>query len=164
MLLTQGIHTLDLMLSLVGPAAEATGYAGTMLHRMEAEDIACAAVRFECGAIGTVDATTAAYPGHPERIDLTCTKGSATLTGAGLSVAWADGRTLEETEDRGGGGVGADPMAFTHEGHRAVLADFVAAVRAGRPPRASGDSALHVHRLIAAMLASASKGHPVAVG
>src|SRR5207344_3575703 len=69
-LLTQGIHTLDLMLSLAGPIAEVSSYAQTTpVHRMETEDLVCAAVRFASGAVGVIDATTAAYPGGPERIE-----------------------------------------------------------------------------------------------
>ena len=85
-LMTQGIHTLDLMLSLAGPVAEVTGFAATTpVHRMETEDMACAAVRFASGALGVIDATTAAYPGFPERIELACTRGTASLAGAGLA-------------------------------------------------------------------------------
>ena len=43
-LITQGIHTLDLMLSLAGPVAEVTAYAVTSsVHRMETEDMVAAA-------------------------------------------------------------------------------------------------------------------------
>ena len=70
-LVTQGIHTLDLMLSLAGPIAEVRGFSTTTaVHRMETEDMACAAVRYANGAYGTIDATTAAYPGFPERIEI----------------------------------------------------------------------------------------------
>ena len=63
-LLSQGIHTLDLMLSLAGPIAEVTGFATTTsVHRMETEDLVCAAARFANGSFGTIEATTAAYPG-----------------------------------------------------------------------------------------------------
>ena len=56
-LISQGIHTLDLMLSLAGPVVEVTGYAATSpVHRMETEDMVCAAVRFQNGALGTIDA------------------------------------------------------------------------------------------------------------
>ncbi len=49
-LLTQGIHTLDLMLSLAGPIVEVCGYAHTTpVHRMETEDLVSAAVRFASG-------------------------------------------------------------------------------------------------------------------
>src|SRR5262245_35225953 len=41
-LLTQGIHTLDLMLSLAGPVAEVSAYATTTrVHCMETEDMLC---------------------------------------------------------------------------------------------------------------------------
>ena len=52
-LLTQGIHTLDLLLSLAGPAAEVMSYVTTTaVHRMETEDFAVAAVRYLSGAFG----------------------------------------------------------------------------------------------------------------
>ena len=163
-LLTQGIHTLDLMLSLAGPVAEVTGYATTTaVHRMETEDLACAAVRFASGALGVIDATTAAYPGFPERIELACTRATAALTGGDLPVAWHDGRTETVAADSSAGGTGADPMAFSHEGHRAVLADFLRAIRTRAEPRVSGREALRVHRLIDAILESARSGRPQAV-
>ena len=37
-----------------------------------------------------------------------------------------------------GGGTGADPMAFSHDHHRAVLADFLDAIETGREPRVVG--------------------------
>ena len=72
-LISQGIHTLDLMLSLAGPIDEVSGFATTTpVHRMETEDLVCAAARFKNGALGTIDATTAAYPGlsRTHRVDL----------------------------------------------------------------------------------------------
>ena len=163
-LLTQGIHTLDLMLSLAGRVAEVAGYATTTpVHRMETEDLVCAAVRFQSGALGVIDATTAAFPGSPERIELAGTLGAAALVGGDLNVAWHDGRAETLAADTSAGGTGADPMAFSHEGHRAVLADFLRAVRTGTPPRVTGREALKVHRLIDALLEAGRTGRPVAV-
>ena len=61
----------------------------------------------------------------------------------------------------GSGGGGADPMAYSHEPHCRLIADFLDALDEGRDPRSSGRTALHVHRLIDAMLAS--NGNAVAV-
>jgi predicted dehydrogenase len=47
-------------------------------------------------------------------------------------------------------------MAFSHDYHRALLADFVDAIATDRSPRTSGREALKVHSLIAAILRSAS--------
>ncbi len=163
-LISQGIHTLDLMLSLAGPITEVAGFATTTpVHRMETEDMVCAAVRFANGALGTVDATTAAYPGFPERIELTCEKGTAVLAGTALEVRFQDGRRIDVEPVDSAGGTGADPMAFPHDSHRAVMADFVEAIRAGREPRVTGEEALKVHRLIDALIAAGSSDRRVVV-
>ena len=163
-LLTQGIHTLDLMLSLVGPVNEVTGYAITSpVHRMETEDMVAAAVRFANDALGVIDATTTAYPGSAERIDIVGEKGSASLAGTSLSVQWQDGRGEELVPDGSAGGTGADPMAFPHDYHRSVWVDFLGAIASGRQPRVTGEEALNVHRLIDALLAAAATGQRVAV-
>lgn len=148
-LLTQGIHTLDLMLSLAGPVAEVRSFAVTSaVHRMETEDLVAAAVRFESGAIGVIDATTAAYPGAAERIEFAGTKGAASLVGTSLAVDWHDGRSERHAADGSAGGTGADPMAFPHDYHLSVWADFLDAIRDDRDPRVTGEEALKVHELI----------------
>ena len=164
MLLSQGIHTLDLMLSLAGPIAEVTGFATTTpVHRMETEDMVCAAARFANGAHGTIDATTAAYPGFLERIEIIGQKGSATIAGTELLVQFQDGRRVAIEPDGSAGGTGADPMAYPHDHHRAVMADFVDAIRTDREPRVTGEEALKVHRLIDALIETGRVGRPVKV-
>lgn len=161
-LISQAIHPLDFMLSLLPPVVEVTALAATtLLHRMETEDFVAAGLRFADGAVGAVTATTAAYPGGIETLAICAENGTATLRGGVLETAWRDG-TLETTGDAGGTGGGADPMAFDHGPHRAVIADFVDAVAAGRAPSITGRSALAVHRLIDAILESSRTGRRVA--
>ena len=163
-LLTQGIHTLDLMLSLAGPIAEVRGYMTTSsVHRMETEDMAVAAVKFANGAFGTIDATTAAYPGFPERIEIIGVKATASLVGSDLVVAHHDGRVTELTTEFGAGGTGADPMAFPNDWHRGVIADFLDALDDNREPAISGREALKVHRLIDALLEAGKTGRTIQV-
>jgi predicted dehydrogenase len=164
-LLTQGIHTLDLMLSIAGPVAEVSGYATTSpVHRMETEDLVCAAVRFASGAFGTIEATTVAFPGFPEHIELIGETGTASLAGTALTVQFHDGRTTAIAPDQTTGGTGADPMAFPHDDHRSLLTDFLDAIEHDREPKVNGAEALRVHRLIDALLESAASGRPVTVG
>jgi len=154
-LLTQGIHTLDLLTWFAGEAAEVKSFwTTTPVHRMEAEDLACAALRFQNGALGVVHATTTAYPGYPERIELIGTQGSALLEGTALRAQFMDGTTVELKTESGAGGTGADPMAFPHDWHRGVLADFLDAIEKKREPRSSGRETLKVHRLIERLLSS----------
>jgi predicted dehydrogenase len=155
-LLTQAIHTLDLFLSFVGEPLEVKSFVTTTpIHRMETEDLAVAAVRFKSGAIGTVYATTSAYPGFPERIELIGTRGTAQLEGTSLKVQIQDQSAFSFSSESGAGGTGADPMAFPHDWHRGVLTDFLDAIEQNRDPRVSGAEALKVHRFIDRILQSA---------
>lgn len=159
-LVTQAIHTLDLFLSLTPRVAEVAAFAATTpLHRMETEDIACAALRFAGGALGTLNATTASYPGFAERIEIIGTKGTAMLTAGKVDFWWHDGRSesLGEASTLGGG---ADPMAFANDAHRAVLAEFLDALDERRSPVNSGKAALLVHDLIDAVLQSSREHAP----
>lgn len=163
-LISQGIHTLDLMLSLAGAVETVTGFATTTpVHRMETEDMVCAGVRFADGAVGVIDATTAAYPGFHEEIALTGTNGTLALRGGTLLAQFHDGTEERVEADTGAGGTGADPMAFPHDWHRAVMADFADAIRDGRDPRVTGEEALRVHRLIDALIETGGTGQPVRV-
>lgn len=162
-LITQAIHTLDLYLSMIEGVAEVMAYAGTTpLHRMETEDTVAAALRLAGGGFGTLAATTASHPGFVESIELVGSLGTARLAGAQLEVHFHDGRVEHAGEAASTGG-GADPMAFTHEAHRAVLAEFLDAMDQGRDPVNSGKAGLKVHRLIEALLASANLRAPVAL-
>jgi predicted dehydrogenase len=160
-LLTQAIHTLDLLLHLAGPVANAMAYVDTSpLRNIDTEDVVAGAVRYANGASGVIDATTVTVPGYPERIEVAGALGSAVLEVETLTVNYMSGERVR-LEGAAAGGGGADPMAFSHEHHRRLLAEFLDAVDEGREPTNSGRSALHVQRLIDALLASAKRGAPV---
>ena len=163
-LITQAIHSLDLMLSLCGDVEAVTAMARTTrLHRMETEDFVSAGLEFANGAVGAVMATTASFPGGPESLTLSFAHATATLTAGNLTIHTMAGETITEGEASQGGG-GADPMAFPFEWHAAQIADFADAVRHGREPLSTGHTALRVHRLIDAMMVSAKEGRRVTVG
>jgi UDP-N-acetyl-2-amino-2-deoxyglucuronate dehydrogenase len=152
-LLTQAIHTLDLFLSFTGEPLEVKSFfTTTPVHKMETEDLVAAAMRFKNGALGVVHATTTAYPGFPERIELIGVRGTAQLEGTSLRMNLHDQAPIEFSTPAGGGGTGADPMAFPHDWHRGVLADFLDAIEHDREPRVSGAEAIQVHRFIDALL------------
>jgi predicted dehydrogenase len=162
-LMTQAIHTLDLLLSLTGMPQTVVALARTSaLHRMECEDTVAAVWHYPNGAIGSIDATTAAYPGFAERIALNFTQGSATLEAGELHAEGVNGKKVHVGNRQASGG-GANPMAFDHRGHRAVLHDFVTAVRTGTEPAVSGRSALQVQRVIAAMMESSNSAAAVSI-
>lgn len=162
-LISQAIHTLDLMLSLTGPVSEVTAMcATTALHSMEAEDFVSAGLGFANGAVGHLFASTASFPGIGETITLHCQHGSARLSAGGVRIDWQNG----EVEDIGtisSSGAGADPMAFTSDWHQAVIEDFADALQEKREPLVTGRTALNVHSLIDALETSARKGERITV-
>lgn len=157
-LITQAIHSLDLALSLTGPVSQVQAMARTSkLHNMEGEDVVAAGLDFASGAVGTLTASTASFPGGAESITLHCAKGSARLASGELLIHWQDGRV----ESHGGAaqsGGGADPMAFTHAWHQGIIDDFAQALDAGRAPLVSGRDALKTHALIEALTESSIEG------
>jgi predicted dehydrogenase len=154
-LLTQGIHTIDLLLSFAGTPKDVSSFVRTSpIHSMETEDLVAATFAFENGAIGTLNATTCAYPGLPERIELLGTKGSAVLTGDTLKAAFMDGTSVTEGGQNSGSGAGANPMAFGHEMHRALIGNFIDAIRNGAPLRVTGEDALKAHHFIEQILSA----------
>lgn len=78
-LINQAIHTVDLLLWLFGDVARAQARIATLLHKIEAEDTAMATLEFASGAVGTLLATTVAYPGYARRIEITGTEGTVIL-------------------------------------------------------------------------------------
>lgn len=162
-LLTQAIHTIDLALSLAGSVDSVYAHAVTSaVHRMETEDLVAAVLRFGSGAVGSLHATTACYPGFPEQIRLVGTKGSACLEGDALQIRLMDGTQRDMGAPTVLGG-GADPMAFSHANHLELIRNYVAALRSGVSPSPGGRDALQVQCLIESILESSAAGGPVTV-
>lgn len=162
-LISQAIHTLDLALSLTGPVASVQAMAATTrFHTMESEDFVTAGLKFANGAVGSLVASTASYPGGAETIILHFDKASLHMGSGVLTVSWRDGRkeTFGASAATGGG---ADPMAFTHEWHQGIIEDFVSAVREDRDPVVTGRAALASHTLIDAITQSSNEARAVMV-
>lgn len=162
-MISQAIHTMDLMLSLTGPVAEVSAMSATTgFHDMESEDFVCAGLRFANGAVGQLFATTASFPGRGETVTLHFAEGSAHLEAGQLKIDRRDG-TSEVLGQAATSGAGADPMAFTSDWHRFVIEDFAYSLTDKRPPLVPGRDALEVHRLIAALEKAGRTGTTVSL-
>ena len=145
-LMNQAIHSVDLLTWLMGPVREISAHIDMLAHeRIEVEDVAVATLRFENGAIGVIEATTAAYPGALKRIELHGTAGTAVLEEEDLT-SWdfaestpEDVALLERMQGKTQtGGGAADPSAIGHHGHTMLFQDFIDAITQGRSPRVDG--------------------------
>ena len=163
-LINQGIHTVDLLQWLVGLPQTVAAWTTRRVHtQIEGEDTIAATLRFPGGALGTIEATTAAYPGWSRRIELCGECGSAVLEDDRF-VRWdfreaqpgdAEIVARAAASESADGGASA-PNQISHAGHQRQIEDFVGAVRAGRPVAVSGREARKAVALVRAIYASAA--------
>lgn len=123
-LMNQGIHGVDLLCYLLGRAQSVTGFITTSGRNIEVEDTACGAVRFESGAIGTIDASTCCAPGFPQKIVITCENGRI-VTQDDYIVEWTLPTPCHTPIGTGESGSGAaNPMAIFMENHIRQFRNF----------------------------------------
>jgi len=147
-LINQGVHTVDLLLWLIGDVVRVQARTATLLHKIEAEDTAVATFEFAGGALGVFHATTAAYPGYPRRVEISGAEGTvilehdrilaATLRNSQAAAAIStDLAALDElVKDENQSSSSAAVSDF--RGHQAVLEDFLAAIQQNRAPACDG--------------------------
>lgn len=158
-LINQGIHTIDLMLDLMGEIALVSGLVDTMHHQIEGEDVAVAVLKFKSGALGTLSGGTALFPGEPESITLYGTLGNIVFSGGKIvssTVSSIDKALIASDEDPGSGA--SDPMAITDQFHIAAIKDIMDAVGNNYAPRVNIDQAKKSVALINAIYQSKGNG------
>lgn len=157
-LVNQGIHTVDLLLWLLGPVARVQALTATRLHAIEGEDVALALLQFSSGAVATLEATTAAFPGYPRRVEISGTEGTVVVEGD--EVVTADLRTpapglASGAAERTAGASTAVVSDATP--HRRVIEDFARAIATGGAPACDGREGLRSLALVEAVYAAASR-------
>ncbi|MEM8735080.1 MAG: Gfo/Idh/MocA family oxidoreductase [Planctomycetota bacterium] len=168
-LMNQAIHSVDLLLWLMGPAVEVAAHTATVGHeRIEVEDVCTASIRFANGSLGVVEATTAGFPGSLKKIELSGTQGTAVLEEEDI-IKWefaeplpSDDSLREEMmgKTKTGGGA-ADPAAIGHHAHAELFRDFLEAIRDDRAPAIDGVEGKRSVALIEAIYESAKTGKSV---
>ncbi|MEM9353358.1 MAG: Gfo/Idh/MocA family oxidoreductase [Planctomycetota bacterium] len=170
-LMNQAIHTVDLLLWLMGPVTEVRAHTATLAHeRIEVEDVATAILRFENGALGVLEASTAVYPGYLKRIELHGIGGTAVLEEEDI-IKWdfakrgrGDAAILESMKkSKSSGGGASDPAAIGHHAHALLFKDFVSAIKNDRPPAIDGHEGRRSVEVINAVYKSASSGRAVKI-
>jgi UDP-N-acetyl-2-amino-2-deoxyglucuronate dehydrogenase len=167
-LMNQGVHTVDLLLWLLGPVRRVFARTATALHQIEVEDTAMAVLEFESGALATLEATTAAFPGYPRRIELTGTEGTAILEDDRLLAV--EMRSSSRPDPYGAGHDAiksappinvSSPVVADVSGHKAVIEDFLHAIETDGTPCCDGREGLRSVALVEAVYESARRGAPI---
>jgi UDP-N-acetyl-2-amino-2-deoxyglucuronate dehydrogenase len=165
-LMNQGIHAVDALLWLFGPVTHAMAGAATRLHAIDVEDTVAAVLRFESGALGVIEASTAVFPGYPKRLELTGRNGTVILEGDRLvstdlrdpAAARADTAAAPPPAVASS----ASPVVSDASAHHRVIEDFIDAVRHKREPACSGREGRRSVALVEAIYESAKSGRAIA--
>jgi predicted dehydrogenase len=165
--INQAIHGVDLLQWFAGMPVEVFAWSAQRVHHIESEDTAVAALRFVSGAFGTIEASTALWPGFARRLEICGENGSAVMEDDDIT-RWefrearpedAKIRAARETSAKGSGA--ANPMAINFEGHLRQIQDFIDGIRERRPFFIEGAEARKAVALVRAIYDSAASGKPV---
>jgi len=165
-LINQAIHQVDVLRWLIGPVKEVFGYWQlAALHKIESEDVVCALLRYENGASGVIQASTAFWPGYTEHLEIHGTKGTAIISGDRLT-------TWDVQDDRGEPAPVAkdvmsgssDPMAISLTPFERQFRAFGEAIQAGRKPPISGEDGYAALEIVLAVYQSCREGQKVTIG
>lgn len=162
-LINQAIHSIDMMRWICGPVAEVEGLTATQLHAIEMEDVGMALLRFASGAVGSIVATTVAWPGFSDRLELHGARGSLTLIQNEGKLEWhlqGEEPRVEIAQSQVSGG-SRDPAATPSHGHIAEFTDLYAALREGRAPIIDGREGRHALEIVEAIYRSSKERRPV---
>lgn len=168
-LMNQSIHTIDLLLHLMGDARNIQANAALIAHDgIEVEDTASAIMRFDCGALGVIQGSTACWSasGHPAEIQICGDRGSVFMSDDKFRV-WEfldelpdDAKIRDAYKiDAGSAGAGAaDPSAIDFSGHQRNFEDAITAFQEGCAPSVDGREARRAVALIQEIYSAAGVG------
>jgi len=157
-LVNQGIHTIDLLVWLLGPVVRVHALTATQLHSIEGEDVALALLCFASGAVATLEATTVAFPGYPRRVEISGTEGTVVVEGDHLVAADLRSPVPGLVTAGDGGAAGASTAVVSDAApHRRMIEDFVRAIVSGCPPACDGREGLRSVAVVEAVYAAAGR-------
>jgi UDP-N-acetyl-2-amino-2-deoxyglucuronate dehydrogenase len=166
-LMNQGIHSVDLLRWIMGDVKSVFAYKASLTHDIEVEDTVTAVLRFESGAMGTLEATTSVQYGIDKRIEVYGTEGTGIIEGDKLTM-WRVQDDLEvDTLSQKGSDiarVGLSPSGPLIEEvwlHQQQLQDMIVAIQEDRSPAIPGFEGHKAVELVLAIYESAETGKEV---
>ena len=160
-LMIQAIHMIDLLLWVLGMPRRVLAETHTVVHDVEVEDLALGLLEFGGGVTAALQATTAAVPAEPPCVEIRGDRGTVTVSGSwghlGFRLRSGASTFDQDIPARG------DPSEPAVEPYAAQIADFVVAIREGRPPLVDGAEARKALVVVEALYRSAAAGGWVAL-
>lgn len=165
-LMNQGIHSVDLLQWYVGPVESVQSLSANIRHKeLEVEDTIVSTLRFANGALGTLECSTAVFPGALKRIEIMGTTGTAILEENNL-IKWQFEQQTTEDEIIANimsgakvmhGGV-SNPADISFIGHQRQIEDMIHSIETGAQPLIDGPEGRKSVEIVLAIYESAHSG------
>jgi predicted dehydrogenase len=161
--MNQCIHHIDALQWFMGDVESVFAYTDTLAHKMEAEDVGVAVIRFSNGGLGVIEGSTITYPENIEgSLALFGEKGSVKVGGTALNrkVFWKVAGELEREKNMLAREL-LDPPSVYGYSHREQIAEMISAVKENRLPKTNGSEARKSLQLVCAIYESVEKNREV---
>lgn len=160
-LINQSIHYIDLLLYVLGDVRSVSGKCRKLLHKqIETEDIGVANLEFKNGTVGTIEGTTAAYPGLYTELSIFGEKGTVIIRNDQLLFYQFQSGKNSEFENilnpQKANELRQD-AAVGDSSHIRQYQDFIDAIQEDRQPIVSGEDALKSLKVIKAIYQSSEE-------
>ena len=169
-LMNQGIHSVDLLQWYMGPVESIQSVSANIRHKnIEVEDTIVSTIKFTNGALGTIECSTAVFPGALKRIEIMGTTGTAILEESSL-IKWEFEHEVKEDENIrnaiasaniSSGGGASNPADIGFIGHQKQIEDFIHAVETCVSPLVDGEEGRKSVEIVDAIYESARSGKMV---
>ncbi|MCQ6264723.1 Gfo/Idh/MocA family oxidoreductase [Fictibacillus sp. WQ 8-8] len=161
-LMNQAIHNLDLLLWFMGTPKQVFSMEATRFRHIEAEDVSVGIIKFDLGALGTVEASTTVYPkNYEESITIFGEKGTVKIGGTNalyfehLDIMDMSDNEIEDLKES----IKADPWGTP--GHQWIIENMVNAINDGREPAVTGEDGKNALKLVLSLYESAKLNCPI---
>lgn len=158
-LMNQAIHSLDLLLWMMGPVKAVQGMVTTRFRKIESEDVATALIEFESGAVAVIEAATTIYPKNlEESLAVFTENGSFKVSGANALYidTWDASFVTEAEREALKKKIEQDPWG--ERGHVAIIKSMTHAIQTNTEPEVVGVDGYNPVKLIEAIIDSSEKG------
>lgn len=161
-LMNQSIHIVDLLLWIFGTPSVVMADAALLTHTgIEVEDTLVATIKFPKGPLGTVSATTGAWPGSFKVVEVCGESGHVRLEEDRI-VRWdfergTPGADVPAPAPEGESGV-LDPIRIGSAAHREQYRDLLRGIEAGTPPMVGAREATAAVELVERIYKAAGIG------
>lgn len=160
--MNQASHYIDLLTWLIGPLSQVQAYIGTLERQIEVEDSGVMSLKWQSGALGTVNVTMLTYPQNLEgSITILGKEGSVRIGGVAVNEIQLWHFSEKRAEDDEIMNTNYKTTTVYGSGHRSYYRNVIDVLRGEAKPQTDGREGLKSLEILIAAYQSAQNDKPI---